>query len=357
MWQDQRSDGVAGSATSESERFGSGEGAFRVQSRRSLNREGWGGGTKKSISFLSDSSPQRGGRFRGGEGGRQPRELGGPVEGALSQPTGEKREEWDRGLSAWQNVDGRYRGDQSGQSARRGRQRSAGDGSAGAWRGRGGRGRLSMRGAGRPEYDKRTGWGRPADLAKELMQDVDSPREEGAEIDRRMPRAPPAAGKEDSDYYSRSSGPDGQSSGGWSTMQGESEGGGGGGGGRDEESGSKERPGGVVPKNLSSYKDLGRLLEVFEGHGLARVRGAQPSDAVAAMNHLKRLHGQARRDRALNSRLETIFEAFASSAFDGMDSMPPAHGSAYPCSVFECADTDPVSRGWQLCRPRMLPLR
>ena len=110
-----------------------------------------------------------------------------------------------------------------------------------------------------------------------------------------------------------------------------------------------------LPGRLASFSDADALLDALEK--CAAQGELSGGNAATAMNHLKRLHGQARRDRALNSRLETIFEAFASSAFDGMDSMPPAHGSAYPCSVFECADTDPVSRGWQLCRPRMLPLR
>ena len=39
-----------------------------------------------------------------------------------------------------------------------------------------------------------------------------------------------------------------------------------------------------------------------------------PSDAVAAMNHIKRLHRQAKSDRGLKRRVDTLFGEFSATA-------------------------------------------
>eukprot|EP00960_Hanusia_phi_P067963 766744-Hanusia_phi.AAC.1 len=72
-----------------------------------------------------------------------------------------------------------------------------------------------------------------------------------------------------------------------------------------KEQGARHRV--LLPKNLGSFQNLSELLGLFEE---LMLRGMEKnifsSDAVAAMNHLKRLQKQTRGDRVLQGRLETV---------------------------------------------------
>ena len=83
----------------------------------------------------------------------------------------------------------------------------------------------------------------------------------------------------------------------------------------------------VVPKNLASFQNIEELLPVFER---ARVDDsmlpydmgvADAPDAVAAMNHFKRLQRQARRQSNLSDRLERVLHELAQVAEAGMPYM------------------------------------
>jgi hypothetical protein len=81
-------------------------------------------------------------------------------------------------------------------------------------------------------------------------------------------------------------------------------------------------PRALLPKNLSSYQDLSSLLEVFEQILPANAAGGvPPSDAVAALNHLKRLQRQAIGDPRLSSRLDIVVRSFAATAARGLGQM------------------------------------
>jgi hypothetical protein len=78
----------------------------------------------------------------------------------------------------------------------------------------------------------------------------------------------------------------------------------------------------LLPKNLSSFRQLTELLRVFEEILPANSVGElSPSDAVAALNHLKRLRRQAGGDSRLAERTDACICAFAATARAGLGSM------------------------------------
>jgi len=77
----------------------------------------------------------------------------------------------------------------------------------------------------------------------------------------------------------------------------------------------------LVPKNLSSFESIQDLLPIFEeavANGTRFVEVVEGADAVAAMNHLKRLSRQVRNDRAVSDRLERVLIELARVAELGM---------------------------------------
>jgi hypothetical protein len=78
----------------------------------------------------------------------------------------------------------------------------------------------------------------------------------------------------------------------------------------------------LLPKNLSAYRQLPELLGVFEAILPANAaHEVAPSDAVAALNHLKRLQRQAAGDPRLAARADACTRAFAATAREGLDAM------------------------------------
>ena len=79
----------------------------------------------------------------------------------------------------------------------------------------------------------------------------------------------------------------------------------------------------LVPKNLSSFESIQDLLPIFEeamANDTRFVDVIEAPDAVAAMNHLKRLSGKVRSD-AVSDRLERVLGELARVAELGMSSM------------------------------------
>ena len=95
----------------------------------------------------------------------------------------------------------------------------------------------------------------------------------------------------------------------------------------------------LVPKNLSSFASIQDLLPIFEeavANGTRFVEVVEGADAVAAMNHLKRLSRQVRNDRAVSDRLERVLIELARVAELGM----PGKSQVYLLYWYTSTHTD-----------------
>jgi hypothetical protein len=74
----------------------------------------------------------------------------------------------------------------------------------------------------------------------------------------------------------------------------------------------------LLPKNLSSYIGLAQLLDELEKYREDnRAGNVAPSDAVAAMNHLKRTSKQVKANMHLSDKFHEMFQEFATTATRG----------------------------------------
>ena len=131
---------------------------------------------------------------------------------------------------------------------------------------------------------------RPADMARDLMEHVDGRRNDDAARNREG-RSPSSPGSWGGRPGSKSWGPTRKS---------------------------------LVPKNLASFQQLESLLPIFEdamNNGTRLEDVVAAPDAVAAMNHLKRLTRQARGQAALSARLEHVLQELARVAEAGIPYM------------------------------------
>ena len=80
----------------------------------------------------------------------------------------------------------------------------------------------------------------------------------------------------------------------------------------------------LVPKNLAAFQNLENLLPIFEealNNGTLLESVVAAPDAVAAMNHLKRLNLQTRGQAGLSARLERVLQELAHVAEAGIPYM------------------------------------